>query len=156
MPGAVNITYQANNLMFSAPFTMTQLVMATQTRDTILAGETKPLQVRALYSNRDLNFVIGDFSPGARLVMQSSSPKLKGESMAAIQLEASDGKETQTVYVYGNYGMVGSPQSFRWEILNSGSLTGRSLNSCRSESGCMTSSWTGIPAPIAHHPTPVK
>ena len=113
IPGAVNISYQNNNLMFSPPFTLTQLVMATQSTDTIQAGETKPLQVRALYSNGDLNFVIGDFSPGARLVMQSSSPKLKGESMAAVQLEASDGKETQTVYVFGNYGLVGSPQSFR-------------------------------------------
>ncbi|MCB0659265.1 MAG: cytochrome c biogenesis protein CcsA [Saprospiraceae bacterium] len=111
--GAINITYTNNALLVNPPFTMTQLVMATQTRDTIQAGEAKPLQVRALYSNGDLSFVIGDFSPGARLAMKSSSPKLKNESVAAVQLEASDGKENKTVYVYGNYGMVGSPQDFQ-------------------------------------------
>ena len=138
-PGAVNVTYQDNNLMFSAPFTLTQLVMATQTRDTILAGETKPLQVRALYSNGELNFVIGDFSPGARLVMQSSSPKLKSNPWLPYSWRQVMAKRHRPYMSTATMEWWGVPNRFVWEIPNSGFLTVRALNNYPLASSCTTS-----------------
>ncbi len=110
-PEAINIFYRNDSLVFKAPLVMTQRVMATQTLDTIYPGAYQPLLVRSLYSGGNINFVIGDFSPSAHLVMKAGSRKMKSESVAALQFNITKGSDQQTVYVYGSKGNEGEPQT---------------------------------------------
>lgn len=114
-PGAVNIYYRNDSLVFKAPTILTQRVMATQTLDTIYPGAYQPLLVRSLYSGGNVNFVIGDFNPSARLTMHSAGRKMDNESVAALQFRISNGKEQQIVYVYGTKGSQGQPQTVEFD-----------------------------------------
>lgn len=109
MPQAINIYYRDNNLLFSTPEPLSQMQMATQQRDTVYPGTLNPLLVRSLYSGSKVNFVIGDFSPAAKLVMRSSDPKIKNESIAGLRFNVVIGGKPSTVMVYGNKGMEGNP-----------------------------------------------
>jgi hypothetical protein len=84
--------------------------MATQRRDTMVAGVYHPLMFRSLYSGEGVNFVISDFTPHGEITMVSSSAKMKNESIAAVALRFSNGRESDFTYVYGNKGMEGQPQ----------------------------------------------
>lgn len=112
---AINIYYRNDSLLFKAPTVLTQRVMATQTLDTIYPGIYQPLLVRSLYSGSNVNFVIGDFNPSGSLRMQSSGRKMDNESIAALQLRVSNGNNQQVVYVYGNKGSEGEPQTVEFE-----------------------------------------
>ncbi len=109
-PQAVNIYYRNDSLVFSTPEVLTQLVMATQTTDTIYPGAYYPLRVRSLYSNEGINFVIGEFSPAAHLVLKSESPKMKNESFAALKMTVKINNEPSTIFVYGKKGLEGKPE----------------------------------------------
>jgi cytochrome c-type biogenesis protein CcsB len=112
-PQAINIYYRNDSLVFQTPEVLSQMVMATQQKDTIYPGAYKPLMLRSLYSGGNINFVVGDFSPNAELVMKSTDRKMKNESIAALRLRVSINDEASTVYVYGNKGMEGAPQKAR-------------------------------------------
>ncbi len=107
---AINIFYRNDSLVFKTPEVITQMVMATQRRDTIYTGGYQPLLVRSLYSNSKINFVIGDFNPHAELVMKAGDRKMKSESVAALKLNVRINGNPSTVYVYGNKGAEGEPQ----------------------------------------------
>jgi cytochrome c-type biogenesis protein CcsB len=108
-PGAVNIYYRNDSLVFNSPETLTQLVMATQKRDTLEGGNDHPLMLRSLYSGSNINFVIGDFNPGAELVMTAGARKMESESIAALKLKIDINDQPSTLYVYGNKGSEGNP-----------------------------------------------
>lgn len=107
---AINIYFRNDSLTFMTPEVITQMVMATQRKDTIFPGGYQPLLVRSLYSNAKINFVIGDFNPSADLVMKAGDKKMKSESVAALKLNVSINGNPSTVYVYGNKGVEGEPQ----------------------------------------------
>jgi hypothetical protein len=109
-PQAINIYYRNDSLVFKAPEVLTQMVMATQRRDTIYPEGYKALMLRSLYSGSQLNFVVGDFNPSAQLVMKSASPKMKSESIAALRLKVSINENPSTIYIYGNKGIEGTPE----------------------------------------------
>lgn len=109
-PEAFNIQYENNNLVFKAGTAFTQMVMATQQRDTLMPGVYHPLLLRSLYSNGRESFVIGDFKPKAAVEVASSSPKMTGNSAAALRLKISSGGQEHQVYVAGSQGMEGRPQ----------------------------------------------
>jgi len=115
-PQAINIYYRNDSLVFKTPEVLIQMVMATQRRDTIYPGGYMPLMVRSLYSNANINFVIGEFSPSAQLVMKSSDRKMKSESIAALKLNVSINGNPSTIYVYGNKGIEGTRKSFLFLI----------------------------------------
>ncbi|MGB3080179.1 MAG: cytochrome c biogenesis protein CcsA [Saprospiraceae bacterium] len=107
---AINIYFRNDSLSFKTPEIISQMVMATQRKDTIYPGGYQPLLVRSLYSNAKINFVIGDFNPHAELVMKAGDRKMKSESVAALKLNVSIDGNPSTVYVYGNKGVEGEPQ----------------------------------------------
>ncbi len=110
VPDAFNIRYENNNLSFKTNRTYTQMVMATQQRDTILPGEEHPLMLRSLYTDGQGSFVFGDFKPKARVEMTSSSPKMTGNSRGALRLKVTGNGKSQELYVTGRQGEEGTPQ----------------------------------------------
>jgi cytochrome c-type biogenesis protein CcsB len=112
-PQAINMYYRNDSLIMKSPETLAHMIMATQAKDTISPGVYVPLIPRSLYSNANINFVVGDFNPGAKLFMKSSGPKMKNESIAALKLNIDINGTSSDIYVYGNKGMEGKPERVR-------------------------------------------
>lgn len=110
---AFSIQYKDNALSFTTPTAYTQMVMATQTRDSIAPGVVYPLKLRSLYSSGADGFVFGDFNPQAKVEITSSSPKMLSSSMGGLLVKVSSGGEEQTQYVYGQQGVEGRPRGFK-------------------------------------------
>ncbi|MBK8491056.1 MAG: cytochrome c biogenesis protein CcsA [Saprospirales bacterium] len=109
-PVAFNVKYEDGKLLFMTDVPFTQMVMATQTRDTLSPGVYRPLMLRSLYSSGAQNFVIGDFNPQGKVELASSSRKMVSSSMGALHMKVTaDGKEQQ-FYVAGAQGVKGRPQ----------------------------------------------
>lgn len=109
-PQAFNIYYRNDSLVLKSPEVLAHMVMATQQKDTIYPGIYVPLVVRSLYTGSNGNFAIGDFNPKAELMMKSSGPKMKSESVAALKFTVSINDKPETIFVYGNKGMEGEPE----------------------------------------------
>ncbi len=108
--GAFNVKYEEGKLFFKADVPFTQMQMATQTRDTLLPGDYRPLMLRSLYSSGSQSFVIGDFNSKGKVELRSSSPKMTSASLGALHMKISaEGKE-QEVYVVGSQGVKGRPR----------------------------------------------
>ncbi|MCF8246495.1 MAG: cytochrome c biogenesis protein CcsA [Saprospiraceae bacterium] len=110
LPQAFNIKYQNDSLYFMAPTTFSQMVMATQTKDTLASGMYHPLRLRSMYSDGMHSFVFGAFSPHARAAVTSSSKKMNSNSMGGVGLSVTfDGVE-KTAFVAGAQGVEGEPK----------------------------------------------
>ena len=109
-PQAFNIYYRNDSLVLKSPEVLAHMVMATQKKDTVYPGVYTPLVVRSLYTGSNGNFAIGDFNPSAELVMKSSGPKMKSESVAALQMKISINGQPSSVYIYGSKGAEGEPE----------------------------------------------
>lgn len=111
-PQAFNIKMEAGQPYFKAPATFTQMVMATQQRDTLTAGLYHPLQLRSLYASGQQSFVFGQFTPTGLIELASSNRKMESNSTAGIKIKVSDGTNTQEQYVFGSRGVEGRPRTF--------------------------------------------
>ncbi len=119
MPNAFNISYQNGQLTFDTDKTVTEMVMATQTRDTIYAQEpSRPLQLRALYSDGTNNVVFPEFNESASANLVSESSKVRNDSQVALLLNVIVDGNDQEVYLYGNRGYEGKPETLHFEGLN--------------------------------------
>lgn len=108
-PEAFNISYENNNLSFVAPTTFSQMVMATQTRDTLAGGISHPLRLRSMYSNGAQSFVFGDFKPQADVQISAESPKMKSTSTGGLEIKLTYGGEEKSVFISGSQGDEGKP-----------------------------------------------
>ncbi|WP_127139716.1 cytochrome c biogenesis protein [Flagellimonas marinaquae] len=119
IPDAFNIAYTDGQLTFDTNRTLTEMVMATQTRDTIAGDEpSRPLKLRALYSDGTHNVVFPEFNENASTQLISESPKMRKDSQAAVLLQVTlDGQEEEA-YLYGRRGYEGKS-----EIINFDGLT---------------------------------
>ncbi len=106
--GAINIKLDGDQLKIQSDETLTQMVMATQQRDTIIAdGTWSPLMLRSLYTANSGRFVFGDYHPQSKVGIVSTNPKVKRESLTALKLDVSVNGDAKTMYVYGQKGMPG-------------------------------------------------
>jgi cytochrome c-type biogenesis protein CcsB len=108
-PAAFNIKFENNNLTFMAGSPFAQMVMATQTRDTLAPGIYHPLMLRSLYSNGEQSFVFGDFKVNGKPEISSSSPKMLSTSTGGLDLKVSLGGEEKNVFIVGSQGVEGRP-----------------------------------------------
>lgn len=113
MPGAFNIKFENGNIFFKTNETVSQMVMATQTRDSLAGGMFHPLMLRSLYATSTGNFVFGDFHQSARVEMTSSDVKMASNSLAALDIAVRINGDEQRQLVYGTKGMEGNPRVFR-------------------------------------------
>ncbi len=119
IPEAININYRNDSLVFSANRVLTQLVMATQKKDTIYPSSNyKPLMLRSLYSDGENNFVFPEFIKNGKATIESESSKVKNESTSALVLDVSVNGKVQEAYVYGSRGMPGRSAFLSFEGTN--------------------------------------
>jgi cytochrome c-type biogenesis protein CcsB len=118
IPGAINLKYENEVLSINSERTLTQMVMATQQRDTLAGSDRyRPLKLRSLYSDGVNNFVFAEFNPSAAIEITSEDPKVKGESMTVLVLDVAVNGTSQETYVYGMKGMPGKPTPLSFERL---------------------------------------
>lgn len=108
-PRAFNIKFQNDSLYFMAPTPFTQMVMATQTKDTLPPGIYHPLHLRSMYSDGSHSFVFGDFSPHARVNVTAATRKMSSNSMGGINMKIDFGGEEKQTLVVGSQGVEGAP-----------------------------------------------
>lgn len=112
MPGAFNMRWDGGQLLFKADVPYTQMVMATQTRDTIPPGSWQELKLRSLYSDGAHNFVFGDFKPSAKVSIRSSGTKIASDSRVALQLQVqANNAPAQEIMIVGTQGQEGTPRT---------------------------------------------
>ncbi len=108
-PGTINLKYENKELFIKADRTLTQMVMATQKRDTLIPGEKYyPLRLRSLYSDGQNGFVFGDFNESGVVKIESDNQKVKSESLTALIMNVTINGEQKSTYVYGKKGLPGS------------------------------------------------
>jgi cytochrome c-type biogenesis protein CcsB len=108
-PQAFNIKYENNNLSFIAATPYAQMVMATQSRDTLAPGAWHTLMLRSLYSNGVQNFVFGDFKPQARVSIQSAARKMSSNSLGGVRLKLKYAGAEKSLFIAGTQGREGRP-----------------------------------------------
>ncbi len=119
IPDAININFKDQIITIASDRVLSQMVMATQERDTLYPEEGKQmLRLRALYSDGINSFVFGDFNPSGKLILKSESLKIKNESLKAVDLNITVDGESQNAMVYGRKGMPGRPEVLRFDNLD--------------------------------------
>jgi cytochrome c-type biogenesis protein CcsB len=109
-PDAIQLSLQNDLLFIAAERPLIQSVMATQKIDTLFPGGAQhPLQLGALYQSEEHSFVFSDFKRLGKVRIESKSPKVTGESMAAIKLLVSVNGDNDTLLVTGAKGLSGKP-----------------------------------------------
>lgn len=84
----VNIIYKNDSLLFKTNSVLTQMVMATQQRDTIYPNSGyHQLRLRSLYSDGRSSFIFGDFNKRGKVHIEYTSPKVGSESLTAIDVQ---------------------------------------------------------------------
>ena len=109
-PMAFNIKYENDQLFSKAGQTFNRTQMATQTKDTLVAGVYHPLLLRSLYASGSQSFVFGQFTPTGRVEIQSSSPKMASNSMGGLAMKISTNGEEELFNVFGSKGVEGRPR----------------------------------------------
>lgn len=119
LTGAINIVYSKDSLRFKTNRPLTQMVMATQKKDTIFPTNSYSLlKLRSLYSDGTNNFVFSEFNESAEVTLESESIKVKNESVTALTMDVSVNGNTQETTVYGSRGMSGRPQIVTFDDVN--------------------------------------
>ncbi len=111
-PRAIHFKYRRDTLFLNSPRTLSQLVMATQKRDTLEPNIYHPLVLRSLYSDGRTNFVIPEFYPSAVTRLQSGDIKLTSEALGAAVLKVKTPSGEKEVIVKGKKGSPGKPAQF--------------------------------------------
>ena len=117
--GAVNVMIQNGALMIAHDQPLIQMVMATQQVDTLdQPGQYYPLRLRSMYSNGTNQFVFGDYKEKGEIEIQSTDPKVRNESLTALDISVTINGEKHETMVYGQKGIDGRPA-----IINSKDLS---------------------------------
>ncbi len=116
---AININFRNDSILIKSDRIMTQTVMATQTKDTLMpSNQYYPLRLRSLYTFGSNSFVFGDFHRQGELKLVSENPKVKNESVMLLKGQASVNGKTQETFIYGQKGFQGRPATHQFGDLS--------------------------------------
>jgi len=103
----IQITYQDSLLHFTSPFLINVMSMATNSNDTLAAGQVHSLESMKLYSFGDVSFVVRTFMEKARtrLVSAPSGSDHKLHDAIVLDLEYNDKHEN--IVLFGSKGVLG-------------------------------------------------
>lgn len=118
LPGAFNVSIKNDSLFFTTDSPVSQMIMATQEQDTIYPGGYAPLRLRSMYNLKGNGFVIGDFRSGAQVVLSSSDPRMKSESLAALRLQVTVDNQVKEVILTGRKGDEGQPRRIDFDNIS--------------------------------------
>lgn len=110
LPNAFNVMLTGDSLSFITDSNISQMVMATQTLDTLAGNMPHPLRLRSMYNLNGSGFVIGEFLQKGKVSINSESPKVKNESAVGLNLTVSVNGKPQKTMVTGHKGDEGHPQ----------------------------------------------
>ncbi|MFK5959139.1 MAG: cytochrome c biogenesis protein CcsA [Lutibacter sp.] len=119
IPNAINIRFKNDSLFFKTNKVFTQMVMATQKKDTIYPIDAyQPLLLRSLYSDGKNNFVLPEFTKNGTATIESGNPKINSSSKVALLTTISVNGNSQEIYLYGQKGSPGRPQVLNFKNLS--------------------------------------
>lgn len=110
LPGAFNIKLQNDSLYFLADVPFSQMVMATQTQDSLPAGQWHPLRLRSMYADGQHSFVFGAYSPHTKAEITSTSRKMASNSNGGVEMVLTLGEEQRKLFITGTQGVEGTPK----------------------------------------------
>lgn len=115
VPNNVNVFYEKDSFLVVSDRPMTQMIMATQENDTLLAGEKYPLQTRSLYQSESHQFVVASTFFAGKKEWISTGMKLESGSSVALEMAVmAEGKEI-TQHVIGQKGNEGNLTEFQFK-----------------------------------------
>jgi len=118
IPEAINIIYKNETLLFKTNKTLSQMVMATQQKDTIYpSNEYKPLMLRSLYSDGVNNFVLPEFNKRGTVSIISENQKVQSQSLTGLLMNISVNGVSKQAYIYGRKGVEGRPNTIHFDGL---------------------------------------
>ncbi len=117
LPNAINIRHSNDSLVIKPIMVLTQTEMTTHKKDTLFPNSYHPLLLNALYSDGLNNFVFSDFKKDGQLLIESEDPKVKNESVTALEMDVSVDGKTKRTYLYGSKGAPGRPQVLNFDNL---------------------------------------
>ncbi len=115
LPADIEIQFIDRKLTFRSRVPLTQMVMATQKRDSLPADSTHPLLLRSLYSSANFNFVISEFNERAQYKMGSSGLKMTNSSDAGLKMQLKVNEEEQELFIVGGQGSAGTPRRLQFQ-----------------------------------------
>ncbi len=119
IPNAMNIWLENGNLKFQTTQTISQMIMATQSKSTLTSKEgPHPLMLRSLYTLGQDRFVFAEFLPNGVVELSSEDQKVKRESLTALKLNITIDGIAQKIYVYGQKGSPGKQANVLSENLS--------------------------------------
>jgi len=119
IPGAINIKYKNDSLLFKTNKVLTQMVMATQKKDSIYpSNKYKALKLSTLYSDGIHSFVFPEFIKNGKTSIESESAKVQSQSLTALLMELTVNGNMKQAYVYGQRGVSGRPQKLHFDELD--------------------------------------
>lgn len=125
IPGAINIKYRNDSLLFNYNKMVTQMTMATQQKDTVYpSGAFQSLKLRSLYSDGMNNFVFSEFVPKGSVKVQSQGSKIKSESITALIMDISVNGSSKEAILFGNKSFPGNPEVLNFDNLRISSSYG--------------------------------
>lgn len=110
LPDAFNVGLKGDSLYFMVNQPVSQMVMATQTLDSLVGGMAHTLRLRSMYNVGGSGFVIGEFLQKGKVEVQSGDPKIKNESAVGLNLSVAVNGKTQKTIVTGHQAEEGQPK----------------------------------------------
>ena len=106
----INIVYKDDKLILQAPWHIETLQMQGMQKQTFAPNKPIAFTKGKLYSIGDINIVLQEFYPKAKVKLVSKDPLAKNSPRNdALILQISDGKESKEVVLFGKEGKEGVP-----------------------------------------------
>lgn len=105
----VQFVLQDGRPFVTADETLISMVMASQTTDTIEAGELAPLTLATMYASSQGQFVVKAYEPEGHLVTTSTDRKIRNNSLVGLTLQIQLGDHQDIITVQGHQGIPGKP-----------------------------------------------
>jgi len=113
----VNIVLNDGQLQIIAPDTLKALTMGTGVHNTILPSEASPFAKGNVYAIGDLNLVLSNFIPHAKVSYVSSQQKNSGR-MNVLMVKVQSGNETKQIALQGGDNFIGENNRFQINGIN--------------------------------------
>lgn len=110
---AIQMSIVDDQLFFKSEDPISQMVMATQQRDTLAPDLLHPLLMRSLYSTGSISFVVSDFKLRSRMDIISTDEKMTNQSIAALKMKVKLNDKEEDFYISGSQGILGMPRKIQ-------------------------------------------
>lgn len=108
MQNAIQLSIVKDQLFIKSENSISQMIMATQQRDTLVPDTFHPLLMRSLYTSGSISFVVSDFKMRSRMDIISTARKMTNQSIAALKMKLKLNDKEEDFYISGSQGLLGT------------------------------------------------